>query len=230
MTHREIQPHATATTAPRTSVRDAIRQLPWPGLALGWVIAFAAGAAVAFLIRGLGWWPGAPWERELLVAANRTVGPVLDVIMLTLPLIGTNYTLAPLVAVAAVILWRRGLPAAAVHLAVVQAGSWALNPSLKFTFPRDRPALFEARGQYAFPAYPSGHAIAVVAVLFTAAWLLHRYRGVTWGYWAVGGYFLLNSWSRIYLAVHWPTDVIAGAIVGGIWLLFTIRLLGKTHI
>ena len=138
------------------------------------------------MVRGLGWWPGAEWEAGLLHAAQRTVNPLLDKLMLTLPLFGTNYSLAPLVAIAAFIFWRKKLYAIALHLLIVQAGSWMLNPALKFTFPRDRPTLYEQRGQHAFPAFPSGHAIAVVSVMLTAALLLYKYKGKTWGLWVVG--------------------------------------------
>ncbi|MFW6080003.1 MAG: phosphatase PAP2 family protein, partial [Gemmatimonadota bacterium] len=117
----------------------------------------------------------------------------------------------------------------ALHLAVVQLGSWGLNPALKFTIPRPRPELFDLRGQYAFPAYPSGHSIAVVSVLFTVAWLVHRSGRGTWAYWAVGGFFVINTYSRLYLSVHWPTDMLGGSIVGAIWLAVTLRAFRPLH-
>lgn len=221
--HRMI--HATGER-----MRDVAARTPWLTILFGWVIAYGLGAVLASIVRALGWWDdGGEWERQALIVAHDTVNPVLDVIMLTLPLAGTNYTLAPIVAIAAFILWRKGWTTVALHLLVIQAGSWSLNPALKFSFPRDRPEMFEARGQHAFPAFPSGHAIAVTAVLLGIAWMIDRTGHGKWGYWIVGAFFLINSWSRIYLSVHWPTDVIAGALVGALWLWWTVRAFRSVH-
>lgn len=206
------------------SLRTWLRLLPWSYLIGGWAFAYVLGIAMALGLKRLGWWEmGAPWERSALIAANATASPVLDLILLILPLLGTNYTLAPIIAVVAVWLWRTGRRLIPLHLATVQLGSWFLNPLLKFTLQRPRPDLFELRGQYAFSAYPSGHSIAVVSVLGTVAYMIHRTSHGTWGVWLVAFYFLLNAYSRVYLGVHWPTDVIGGAIVGAVWLAATLR-------
>ncbi len=58
------------------------------------------------------------------------------------------------------------------------------------------------------PAFPSGHAAAFFALAFVMLFIKRR-----WGYWFLG-FAVLNALARVYAGVHWPTDVIAGAIVG----------------
>ncbi len=203
----------------------------WLRLALGWALALAIGAAAGFLMQGMGWWPhGAAWERGVLAFAHSTVRPWLDPLFLWIPYAGTNYTLAPVVGITAAYLWwGRSERLIAVHLVVVQAGSWTLNPVLKFMLERPRPDIYELRGQYAFPSYPSGHSIATTAVLFTAAYVIDRTGHGRWGYVVATVIFVLNSYSRVYLAVHWPTDVVGGWLVGGIWLASGIAVFGPCY-
>src|SRR5690606_22306465 len=106
------------------SLRAWLARLPWPMLGAGWALAYLVGLAVAAVLHLAGWWErGGEWERAVLIAVHDHVSPALDVVMLWRPLVGTNYGLAPIVVIAAVWLWKRGRHTAALHLAVVQAGS-----------------------------------------------------------------------------------------------------------
>ena len=214
---------AVPVAAPRPSTAiDVLRAVPWLRILIAFAGAFAVGMITAWIIQGTGTWlDGADWEHRLLAYAQTTVSAVLDPLFFLLPFIGTNYTLLPFVVVVCAYLWYRGEHMTALHLVVVQLGSLVLNVALKGVLARPRPADYNPRGQHGLAAYPSGHSIAVTSVLITVAYLIDRHGKGKWGYWVVGFIFIANNWSRIYLGVHWPTDVIGGALIGLVWLGFT---------
>ena len=172
---------------------------------------------------------GGDWEHAVLRFAQTTVSPFADPFFFLLPFIGTNYTLLPFVAIVVGYLWYRGEHMTAAHLTVVQLGSLGLNVILKMVLARPRPDMYDPRGQHGLSAYPSGHSIAVTSVLITVAWLIDRHGRGKWGYWVVGFIFIANNYSRIYLGVHWPTDVLGGVLVGGMWLALTLAIFRPLH-
>jgi len=109
----------------------------------------------------------------------------------------------------------------ALHLMIVSLGSLIMNAALKHAFGRPRPDLWEHRGQYAWSSYPSGHAIVCVSVFFTVALMLLRERGWRWPFAALTTLMVVVLYSRLYLGVHWPTDVIGGLLIGLVWLAAT---------
>jgi membrane-associated phospholipid phosphatase len=190
----------------------------------GYLLALAVGIVYArSLIEAGEWGRGFPWEHDLLEAVHRVEFPVVvDWVLLILPWFGTNITLLPLSVVAAVWLARRGRRDLGIHLLVLQIGTLTLSAILKSFYDRPRPDLWEHRGQFAWASYPSGHAIASVAVHFTIAIMLWRACGWRWPFVVAAAMLIITSYSRLYLGVHWPTDVIAGLCMGVVWLLATL--------
>ena len=182
------------------------------------------GAVLALLIQSTGdWRSGLPWERALLLRVDRNVPVAFDWLMLALPWIGTNLTLLPIIAACSFWLWRKkDRGELATHLMMTSVGSLILNAVLKGVFDRPRPELWPHRGEYEWASYPSGHAIVGVSVFFTIALMLYRERGWWWPFVLAGTVLVLNLYSRLYLGVHWPTDIVAGVVLGVSWL-------GATH-
>lgn len=121
--------------------------------------------------------------------------------------------LAILALVLPALLWlrRRG---DALWLALMMAGGTALNLILKQIFAAPRPDLLPHLDIVHSYSFPSGHAAGNM-MMFGALAMLARRRG---GYWAAGMMIALIGISRVWLGVHWPSDVTAGWIEGLGWL------------
>lgn len=144
---------------------------------------------------------------------------LLDLLMLAMPYVGTNLTMLPLMLVAGVVLWRKyDQPLVAIQLLVVSIGSLSLNPTMKHLLDRPRPAMFPLRGMWTWASYPSGHMILTTALYVTVSLMLLERRGWKWPFYATALIVLLTGYSRLYLSVHWPTDLIGGLLIGVAWL------------
>jgi len=76
-------------------------------------------------------------------------------------------------------------------------------------------------------SFPSGHAVRGVVVYGLIAWCLLRLARSWWRHLGVAVALLLavaTGWSRVWLAVHWPSDVLFGYVLGATWLLITLAV------
>jgi len=199
--------------------RSAVKRLA-RDVGLAYAGAWIVGIVFALVVRATSSWDaGTPWERETLRWFHTPLPHWLDTIVLWMPLTGTNLTILPATIGIGWWLWkRRNLGRVAAHLLVVTVGSLSLNPTMKYLLGRERPDLYPRRGMYNWASYPSGHLILTVALYFTIAMLLYRARGWRWPFVVAPLVVLANAYSRLYLAVHWPTDLIGGALIGIAWL------------
>lgn len=219
-TRRSPEPRRTAPRRPRVEIDRRF----W-----GWVVGGAIGTLIAgvvyahYLQRTYGWTHGYAWEIALLRDVHMHLPSFFDALLLAIPWFGTNITILPAVAIASYILSRRDRRDLRTVLLVSAAGNYVIAFLLKYALQRPRPSIVAPRGEYTGPSYPSGHAMLATSVLFVVAYLLRRERDWRWPYYVVFAFGLVTVYSRLYLGVHWPTDVVAGGILGVLWLIAMLR-------
>lgn len=167
------------------------------GPALGWFVAHRTPAATAFF------------------TGITTVGGIAGMVVLA--------------ALATLVLWLRGGRREAAVVALAGAGAVLLVQTLKNVYNRPRPPEATRLVVEASYALPSGHALASTAVLgILAAVTVRRLRRPGARVAVVVLAALLAGTigvSRLYLGVHWLTDVLNGWLVGGAWLALCVAVL-----
>ncbi|MGW7457563.1 phosphatase PAP2 family protein [Streptomyces sp. NPDC054797] len=126
------------------------------------------------------------------------------------------WTMRALAALACVLLWRRGDRERALRVAVATVVAAAVQQGLKALVGRERPVWSDPVDSAHYAAYPSGHALTATVVCGLLLWLLPR-PAPAWApvAWAVAAVSVLGvGFTRIYLGVHWLSDVVAGWLLG----------------
>lgn len=123
--------------------------------------------------------------------------------------------------------WQNARPNITYGLGIGVAAMLA-NSLLKHFIHRTRPdTLYVSEMYFKTSSFPSGHAFGVTVICGLLLYLSLKYIAEPWGIAiaiSLGAFILLVGISRIYLGAHYPTDVIAGWMLGGIaaWLIIVI--------
>jgi undecaprenyl-diphosphatase len=198
----------------------------WGELSLSLVLGLAAAIAALLFFA---WLANEVWEGELQhfdevtrVAIHQLASPTLTAAMRSISFLGSTVFLTTgtslIVIWFALRHWRRE----AILFAITMIGAALLNTTLKLTFKRSRPVPYFnllAPESYSFP---SGHALASFCFYGALAAILSnriKQRSVRIIVWVSCGLMvLLIGFSRIYLGVHYTTDVLAGYSAALIWV------------
>jgi hypothetical protein len=109
-------------------------------------------------------------------------------------------------------------------------GEESLVWTAKVIFARERPDLVNALVVASGPSFPSGHGFVAFAFWGLAAWFAITSTTRLWARLAIAAVALLGigvlGFSRVYLGVHWPSDVMASFAGGAAWLSLLITALG----
>ncbi len=177
-------------------------------------------------------------DANLFLFLNAHHTPALDLAFLIITTLGSGWVVAPAVLLALVRNTRgRRARTLAAHIAVAMCAAWLTNAVLKRIVDRPRPIVHFSNlgssgpggpvrrpqirvigGPHEDASFPSGHASAACSA--AAVLVLLWGRRYAWAVLAAG----LVSYSRVYLGVHFPADVVAGAILGGLVTLAVLEL------
>lgn len=153
---------------------------------------------------------------------SRPIGPAwLEGMFLDVTALGSGTVLGLLVLSVAGFLVLQGRHRTAAFVVISSASAWWVDETLKLAFMRARPeAVPQLRAVFS-PSFPSGHALISAVVFLTLGAVLMRiaHRRATKIYCLAMAMILtlLVGVSRVFLGVHYPTDVLAGWIVGLAW-------------
>ena len=143
--------------------------------------------------------------------------------------LGTGTVVVMMTVVVGMFLALTGQQKPALLLVVATIGGLALNLLLKLHYHRPRPHIFPWATNVVSSSFPSGHAMNAVIVYGTIAYLaarLSRRRSVRAITQVIAIIVVIAiCTSRVYLGVHYPSDVIGGAIVGTAWAMFCMSAL-----
>jgi len=166
------------------------------------------------------------WELSWMEWANGWwSSPILDQIVPWLTYLGSHFAFIAFIILSWLITKQKKVLRNLVLLYAIQS---SIIYGLKFLVKRERPLLFldmaskltYGPGEILDPSFPSAHTAFSFMMATLLANRFPRYRFV---FFIIAGFI---GWTRIYLGVHYPTDVVAGALLGyGVTKVYSLYLL-----
>lgn len=202
------------------------------GFLAGLVGLIVLGCATAFLARSLGPGPSTGLDADLTGYLVRNRRPWLTTVTRAASWLADLEVVAALVLTIGVATWAHSRRWHALWVpSVAGGGALAISATVKVITARARPPLSSAVVDAYGLAFPSGHALRAMAVYGALAWLVTaatRSRTVQVLTWAFASVLIAAvGFARMYLGVHWLTDVLAGYVLGGTWLALVLVLTAR---
>ncbi|MFG2768754.1 MULTISPECIES: phosphatase PAP2 family protein [Streptomyces] len=187
----------------------------WTGAVVG------AASLVLLVLVAVRWSPLMSLDRSVADALHRhaVADPgLVHVNRVLTDWVWDPWTMRALIAVAVIALWWRGARGLALWTAATSLLATLLQQGLKAAVDRERPQWTDPVDSANFAAFPSGHAMTAVVTCGLLLWLLRLY-GAGPGLWGTALAVAVVSAvgvaaTRVYLGVHWLTDVVGGALLG----------------
>lgn len=159
---------------------------------------------------------GFSWDAPIMLFIGQFRSPWMNAIMIFITHTGGGWSVLFLILF---LIWliNQKKKKTAIALAASFLGAISINALLKLIYQRPRPVVIPPLVAVNTFSFPSGHTITAVALFGFAAYFFWRESrhilAIFILIWAC-----LIAFSRIYLGVHYPSDVLGGIAVGGLWI------------
>jgi len=191
-----------------------------------WISRFLAASLLLLALRITSPQDYGVWDAGILGWLSGLRTPALDQTMLAITWLGSLFVLAPATCLISIRLASQGRHEDAWFLVYSLAGAALLGRLAKWWIERPRPDLHTWLSQLPLDtSYPSLHALQATAFLLGLALILNRK-----DFWPLA--FVLAATiaiSRLYLQVHFPSDIVAGALAAIVWTLSLHWTREKAH-
>lgn len=172
---------------------------------------------------------GFGWDAKFLLSLHAMANSQLDAFAATFTHLGGAKGVTVLTIALSLVLWWLKRWRSLIYVLVALIGNGTINRTAKLLWHRVRPHLWDSITPHSGYSFPSGHAMAsmgLVAVLVILLWH-SRWRLLVL---FLGGAFVTTiGWTRLYLGVHFPSDILAGWLVSIAWAI-GVSLVIKPHL
>jgi undecaprenyl-diphosphatase len=204
-------------------VRQAGNRRPTLNRRVEWIAVIAGALAFLCIVWLALKVPGETmlFDEKLRAAIHSWASPGLTRFFRLVTLLGSQAAVIGVAVCTAAVLFLRGRKDRAWLILIVMAGAEMLEFMLKAQFQRQRPIPFFGTMLPESYSFPSGHALLSTCCYGTLAALAATYLQGPFRWLvliAAVALVLLIGISRVYLGVHYPSDVIAGYLVATVWL------------
>ncbi|WP_329123628.1 phosphatase PAP2 family protein [Streptomyces sp. NBC_01353] len=182
----------------------------------------AALAVLLLVLVAVGWPPLLSLDRSVTEELHRSAVAEPGFTQLNRVLsdwVWDPWTMRALISVVVVVLWWRHERLLALWLTVASLLTAAVQQGVKWAVGRERPGWPDPVDSAQYASLPSGHAMTATVSCGLLLWVLALHWRESWRGWSVIAVAALVSvlgvgWTRVYLGVHWPSDVVAGWLLG----------------
>ena len=167
------------------------------------------------------------FDTTILLWLHQRSNSIIDNLMLNITKLGNPEFVVVLITTSLILLlWQKRAWSAKI-LVLTCLGGLILNQGLKLFFAKPRPQLWNPLIVEHSYSFPSGHALGSSVVYgFLAVLLASHYPRYSIGIYSVAVVIVGSiGLSRLFLGVHYPTDIIAGYAVGLLWLITCVGIL-----